>query len=151
MSITSLSGVGGLQRSQNVSNASAKLQAAISSIVSGQSSDSANVSIASQLQARTSALRQASNNIAQASSLTQVADGAAQQIQNALSQLQSIAQQAQSPTSNAANRADLNQQFTQILSSINQLATGTTFDGQNLLDGTLSGNSALSVDNLLGT
>jgi flagellin len=96
-------------------------------------------------------LRSASNNIAQASSLTQVADGGAQQIQNALIQLQSLAQQANSPILNSANRADLNQQFNQILASVNQLAQSTSFNGQNLLDGSLNGNSSLSLDALLGT
>lgn len=151
MVIASLSGVGSLQGAQNVGNASTRLQAAISTIVSGQSADSANVSIATQLQSRTSALRAASNNIAQASSLTQVAEGSAQQIQNALIQLQSLAQQANSPILNSANRADLNQQFNQILASVNQLAQSTSFNGQNLLDGSLSGDTSLSLDSLLGT
>ena len=151
MAITSLSGVGSLQRAQGVSNASTRLQAAISSIVSGQSDDSTNVSIATQLQSRTSALRQASNNVVQASSLTQVADGGAQQIQNALLQLQSLAQQASSPIANASNRADLNQQFNRIVDTINQIASSTTFNGQNLLNGSVSGNGAISIDSLLGT
>jgi flagellin len=150
MTIDSLSGVSGFQRSQNVSNAGSKLQAVISGIVSGQSDDSASVSIATQLQARTAALRQASNNLAQASSLTQVADGGVQQIQAALGQLQSIAQQAASPLLNDANRADLNAQFNQLVQTISRIASDTTFNGQSLLDGNLTGGGSLSIDSLLG-
>lgn len=152
MTINSLSGVGGLQQSQNVRNASTKLQAAISSIVSGQAStDVANVSIATQLQSKTATLKQASGNLAQATSLTQVADGGASQIESALSQLQSLAQQANSPTLSSANRSDLNQQFNQLLGTVDQLASGTSFNGKTLLDGSLSGGGSLSLDSLLGS
>lgn len=152
MTIASLSGVGGSQQSQSVSNATARLQAVISSIVSGHNAaDVADVSIATQLQSRVSTLRQASGNLAQASSLAQVADGGAAQIQSALSQLQSLAQQAASPTLNAAEHADLNQQYQQTLSTITRLANDSSFNGQNLLDGSVSGSGALSIGSLLGS
>src|SRR4051812_47123829 len=108
----SLSGIGGTQQQQTIQNASAKLQAAIASIVSGNrvnqaSDDVAALSIAGQLQSETAGLRQISGNLAQASSLTQVADGGVSQIQNALTQLQSLASQAGNPTLNAENRKQL--------------------------------------------
>ncbi len=151
MTIGSLSGVGGLTQSQNIRTASSKLQAAISSIVSGSNGDTTTLSTATQLQSQVSTLRQASSNLAQASSITQVADGGSEQIQNVLIQLQSLAQQANSPTLNASTRSDLNQQFTALVSEINQLANNTSFGGQNLLDGSLSGGSSLSIDGLLGS
>ena len=149
MTISSLSGVSGLPQSQNISNASAKLQAVISSIVSGQA-DGADLSLATQLQAQTSGLRQASSNLAQGASLTQVASGGAQQIQAALQQLKSLAESAASPTLNDADRAALNQQFKATVNTIDQIATGTSFNGKNLLNGSLSGNDSLTLDSLLG-
>lgn len=150
----SLSGPGGVL-SQPVANAGNRLQAAIASIVSGtppqDSQDVANVSIASQLQAQTSALRQVSGNLTQAFSMTQVADGGAAQIQAVLTQLQALALQAKSPTLNAQNRQEIDEQFQQLANRVDMLAKNTTFDNQPLLDGSLSGPGALSLNTLLSS
>ncbi len=152
MVISTVSGLSGAQAQTSVGNADNKLRAAIANIASGRKSDEvANVAIASQLQSVTSELRQASGNLALGSSLAQVADGGVQQIQSALSQLRSLAEQASSPVLNADNRAQLNDQFQQTLKSIDQLSKGTTFNGKSLLDGSLTGGNAISLDSLLGT
>lgn len=152
MVISPVTGVLNSQTQSNISNADNRLRNAIASIVSGrQTEDVANVSIASQLQSVTSGLRQVSSNLALGTSLTQVADGNVQQIQEALGQLQNIAQQAASPTVNDTTRQQLNQQFSEIAQSITQIAQGTQFNGKNLLDGSLSGDNALSLDSLLNS
>lgn len=151
MVISSLTGIGGTQSQQNVQNADSRLRAAIASIVSGRRADDvAKVAIASQLQSNTSELRQASSNLALGSSLAQVAGNGAEQIQQALTQLQSLAQQASSPTLNAENRAQLNEQFKNLTRSIDQIAQSTTFNGKSLLDGSLSGDNAVTLGSLLG-
>ncbi len=152
MVISAISGAAGVQAQQSIGNADNKLRAAIASIVSGKRSDDvANVAIASQLQSTTSALRQASGNLALGSSLSQVADGGAGQIENALNQLKSLAEQSRSPVLNDANRQQLNEQFQQTLASIDQIAKDTSFNGKPLLDGSVSGSNALSLDSLLGS
>lgn len=153
MTIASLTGIGGTA-SQSIQSASDKLQAVLASIASGsnQSSDNiAETSIVTQLQSQASTLKQVSGNLTQALSLAQVADGGAGQIQDIVSQLQSLASQAESPVLNADNRKQLNQQFQQLSSQIGTLASSTSFNGQNVLDGSLSGANALSLDNLLST
>jgi len=150
--VNSISGLGNAAQEQAINNARNKVQAVIESIVSGLSSqDVATVSVASQLQSETSGLKQVSGNLAQASSLTQVADGGAEQIQNVLGQLRTIAQQAASPTNNADTRAHLNEQFQQLTNQVDNLANSTSFNGQNLLNGSLTGGSALSLDSLLSS
>lgn len=149
MTITSISGFGGIQ-SQQTQRTNARLQAAIASLVSGTrltqaSTDVAALSIASQLQAQTSGLKQISSNLAQVSSLTQVADGGAEQIGAVIQQLQSLASQAQSPTLNPENRKQLNEQFQELTRSIDSIVNGTTFNNQKLLDGT----QTLSLDQVL--
>lgn len=151
MVISSISSLAGTQAQQNVANADNRLRSAIANIVSGRKTqDVASVSLASQLQSVTAGLRQASSNLALGGSLTQVADGSVQQIQAALGQLQSIAQQAANPTLNDENRKQLNDVLNQTLQGIDQLARSTTFNGQTLLDGNLSGNNSLSLESLLG-
>jgi len=152
MVISATTGAAGVQAQQNIGAADNKLRAAIANIASGKrEGDVAKVAIASQLQSVTSELRQASGNLALGSSLSQVADGGAEQIQKALNQLKSLASQARSPVLNDDNRKQLNEQFQQTLASIDQLAKSTNFNGKNLLDGSLTGNNALSLGSLLGS
>jgi flagellin len=150
--MTSISGISNIGP-QAVQKTSDKLRAAIENILSNspQASDVAALSTASQLQADTAALKQVSGNLVQGESLAQVAGGGATQIQSALQQLQSLAQQAAGPAVNANNRAALNQQAQALLSQISSIAGTTSFNGQNLLNGNLSGDNALSLDALLGT
>lgn len=155
MGISAISGLAGAQAQQSVSNADNKLRSAIANIVSGRrseavaSQDVASVAVASRLQSVTSELRQASGNLALGTSLAQVADGGVQEIENALGRLRSLAGQAGSPAANESNRRQLNDQFQQTLETIDQLAANTRFNGKPLLDGSLSGSGALSLDSLL--
>ncbi|MBY0408479.1 MAG: hypothetical protein K2Q01_12375 [Rickettsiales bacterium] len=152
MVISTVSGLIGAQAQSQVANADNKLRTAIANIARGKrESDVATVAIASQLQSVTAELRQASGNLALGSSLSQVADGGVEQISNALNQLRSIAQQASSPVLNDENRAQLNEQFQQTLKTIDDLARNTSFNGKSLLDGSLTGGGALSLDSLLGS
>lgn len=154
--VTPISGIGSTTQATAIDKANAKLQAAVASLASGNritqaSDDVASLSVASQLQSETSGLKQASTNLAQAGSLTQVADGGAEQIQKILTSLQNLAQQANSPTLTADNRADLNKQFQSIADTIDKITNSTTFGGKPLLDGSVSGDNKISLDQLLGT
>jgi flagellin len=151
MTINSLSSVNTAQQ-QAIKNASDRLQRVINNIVSGENQDDvAKISVATQLRSETNGLRQASENIAQAKSLTQVAEGGVSKIQDALTQLQSLAQQAKNPTLNDTNRAQLNEQFQKVAQQIDNLAKGTSFNGKQLLNGELSGDKALTLDSVLAS
>jgi flagellin len=155
MDFSSISGLSSSSQ-QNLQRANAKLQTALAVLASGSkinkaSDDVASLAIATQLQTETISLKQISGSLAQASSTTQVADGGIQQIQGALEQLKSLAQQATSPTLSDANRQQLNQQFQQLRADIDRIAGNTSFNGKNLLDGSVSGDNALSLDSALGT
>jgi flagellin len=152
MNITGLAGLTGSQQSQNLQKTNAKLQAAIASLVSGTKSnkeDVASLSIASQMQAGVANLKQVSGNIAQASSLAQIADSGAEQLQGAIEELQKIAQQANSPTISDDNRKQLNEQFQQISKSLDKIVGGTSFNGQKLLDGSVSGDNSITLGKIL--
>jgi len=150
MVISTISALNGTPQQQGVKSASANVLAAIQSIITGaNSNDVASVAIAAQLQSQTGGLKALASNLVQASSLTQVASNGTSQIGNALTELQTLAQQAASPTTNAATGSALDQQAQALLNQIDQTANGTTFGGQSLLDGSLSGSNALSLDALL--
>ncbi|MEK6746764.1 MAG: flagellin [Pseudomonadota bacterium] len=156
MNISSLSGLTGLSQQQNLQKSSSKLSAVIAALASGNkltsaSTDISSLSVAGQLQAAVSGLKQASGNLAQASSLAQVADGGLSQINEIAQQLQNLAQQARSPILNDDNRRALGEQFKQLTAQIDSIAANTSFGGKKLLNGDLNGNSAVSLDSLLSS
>jgi flagellin len=154
VSLDSLSGLSGTH-SQNLQKANAKIQIAIAALATGERANRASdaiaeLAIATQLQTRTSSLKQASGNLAQASSLAQVADGGAAQIQDTLQQLRDLATQANSPVLSDANRKQLNEQFQQLKSDIDRIASNTSFGEQELLNGDLTGDKSISLNGALG-
>lgn len=156
MDITSLSSLVGVQQQQNIQKSGNKLSSAIAAIASGKrltssSTDTASLSVASQLQSAVSGLKKASGNIAQVSSLAQVADGGVEQIEKIVQELRNLAQQAGSPTLNDDNRRALNEQFKQLAEQVDSIVSGTTFNDKKLLDGSLSGSEAISLDTLLSS
>lgn len=151
MQISSLAGLTGVQQ-QNIKKTDAKLQAAIASLVSGQKTqDVADVALATQLQSQVAGLKQVSQSLAQAISLTQVADGAIEQSQQIVGRLQEIALQASNGALSADQRKQLDVEFQELVKDLDRQVANTRFNGQNLLDGTLSGNNSLSLGNLLNS
>lgn len=151
MAIDSISGLISTQAQQNVQRSNKTLQTALASLISGSkltniADDVATFTVASRLQSETGGLRQVSANLAQTSSLAQVADGGVEQIQNILEKLKTVAQQASAPTTNDSQRAQLNQQFKQLATEINRFAENTSFANKKLLDGSITGNKAVSLD-----
>lgn len=154
MPINPLSGFGTVTQQQNSQRISDRLQLAVASLVSGKklnraADDIAALSIATQLQTELASLKEISSNAAQATSLLQVADGGAEQISDLVQELKDIAIQAKSPTLNQQNRDALNQQFQQISAEIDRIAGNTKFGGKALLDGSVSGDNSLSIDDVL--
>jgi flagellin len=155
MTIPLLSTLNATPASQSVQKTSTQLAAAIATIVGGATpadgTDVASLSTAAQLQSQTASLRQVSANLAQGASLAQVADGGAAAIQEILGQLKTLAQKAGSPTLSPENRQQLNVLFNQLTDQVDSIASQTSFNGQSILDGSISGSNALSLDSLLGT
>lgn len=109
--------------------------------------DVASFSIATRLQSQLSGLKQASSNAAQGDSMLQVASSALQQIMDLLDRNAAIATQANSSSLTTADRSYLQVEFAGNLSEIDRIAGTTSFNGVNLLDGTLSGEGqALTTD-----
>lgn len=150
MLISTLASVSGVPQQQALRKTEDKLQLAIASLVSGQRADDvANVAVATQLQSQTAGLKQVSQNLAQAGSLAQVADGAIARSQEIVGRLQEIAVQAQNDTNSAENRKALNQEFQALNAELDRQAAKTQFNGKNLLDGSLSGNGALKLNDII--
>jgi flagellin len=81
---------------------------------------------------------QAISNAQQANNMISTAEGSLNQVSSLLTQLQTLVSASANSGSLSSTQVAANQaQVDSILSSINQIATGTTFDGKNLLNGSL--------------
>ena len=100
--------------------------------------DAAGVAIASRLTSHVHGLHQSVRNSMDAQSLAATADSGLQQIERSLQRIRELAVQAANDTHSDADRSNLNQEAQQLLTGIEAIASGTTWAGQTLLDGTFS-------------
>ncbi|MDA8362256.1 MAG: flagellin [Gammaproteobacteria bacterium] len=112
--------------------------------INSAADDPAGLAIANLLTTQVNGLNQALQNVSNATSLSQTADGALTQITNALQTVRQLAVQAADASNSPSDRAALNQEVQQQIAEINQIATQTSFNGQNLLDGSF-GNAQFQV------
>ena len=100
--------------------------------------DAAGVAIASRLTSHIRGLHQSVRNSMDDQSVVATADSGLQQIESSLQRLRELAVQAANDTHSDADRSSLNQEAQQLLAGIETIASGTTWAGQTLLDGTFS-------------
>lgn len=126
----------------NIGRASDSASASISRLSSGNrivkaSDDVAGLAVGTSLRTQVNTLRSALTNATQGTSLLQIADGALGQIIDILQRQKAIATQASSGQLTDANRSLLNQEFTALTAEVDRIASGTNFNGVNLLAGGL--------------
>jgi flagellin len=138
----SISGIGtygslsGLQSAQeNLSADESKL--ATGSTVSAEN-DPAGLSIDQMMRAQNSGLQIASANAQSGISMLQTAGGALGQTSGILQQIRTLAVQAGNGTEDASSLAAIGNQVSQSLAQIDSIASSTSFNGTNLLDGSTS-------------
>lgn len=97
--------------------------------------DAAGLAISENLKAQIRGLRQAVRNGNDGVSLIQVAEGAMNEINAILIRLRELAIQAASDTVGPEERKFLNQEYEQLISEIDRIASATEFNGTPLLSG----------------
>jgi len=113
------------------------------------SDDAAGLAIATRISSDVTTLQQAATNASQAASILQTADGGASNISDILARMKSLASESASGTVVDADRAYLNDEFSQLVSEIGSIASGTRYSGISLLDGSSAFTSGVNV--LVGT
>ena len=101
--------------------------------------NAAGYAIAQGMTSQINGLNTSINNANDGVSLTQTAQGSLQAITNDLQTMRNLAVQSLNATNSTTDRQDLNTQFQQLLSDINQVASTASFNGVNLLDGSFQG------------
>ena len=113
--------------------------------------DAAGLAISQTFRAEIASLNVASRNTSEANAALQVAEGAVDQIANMLTRLKELATQAAS--ANAGNDRDkINNEASELMTQIGNIATSTEYAGQAMLTGAFGGRSlgACTLDTAAG-
>jgi flagellin len=101
--------------------------------------DAAGLAISEKMRRQIKGLTQATRNAHDGISCVQTAEGALTEVHDMLQRMNTLAVQASNDTMTSADRAYLNQEVRALVSEIDRVASTTTFNEQNLLDGSFSG------------
>jgi flagellin len=113
--------------------------------IAGAADDAAGLGISERMRAQIRSFGVAGRNAQDGVSMTQSAEGALQEVSNNLNRMRELAVQSANGTLNATDRATLDTEFQELSAEIDRIATQSTFNGINLLDG-----SSASVDIQVG-
>ncbi len=100
--------------------------------------DAAGLAISERFTTQIRGLNQAIRNANDGVSFAQTAEGALSTAGDALQRIRELAVQSINDTNSSADRQALNNEVSQLVAEINRISTSTQFNGQNILDGSLS-------------
>ena len=106
--------------------------------------DAAGLSISEKMRRQIRGLTQASSNAQDGISLVQTAEGALNEVQDMLQRMNELSVKASNGTLQTVDRNYIQSEVDNLTSEINRVASTTTFNEQNLLDGTFT-NKMLQV------
>lgn len=114
------------------------------------SDDAAGLAIATNLEAQTKGLRQASRNANDGVSLVQTAEGGLNETSNILTRLRELTIQAASDTVGETERGFLDKEYQQLSKEIDRISESTVFNGTQLLNGKGKGTMDFQVGAFAG-
>jgi flagellin len=114
------------------------------------SDDAAGLAIATNLEAQTKGLRQASRNAHDGVSLIQTAEGGLNETSNILTRLRELTIQAASDTVGETERGFLDKEYQQLNKEVDRISESTTFNGTQLLNGKGKGSMDFQVGAFAG-
>lgn len=132
--ISSLAAQAGLRASENQAKLAIQRLSTGNRIVQA-SDDAAGLAVGTVLATALGTQKQLLTNTTQGTSILNIADGALQSISEVLQRQKSLATQANNAALSDSQRALLDVEFQQLIQEIDRLATGTEFNGVQLLDG----------------
>ena len=141
MSLVITTNIGSLTAQQNLANNGLSLNVSLQRLSSGlrinsAADDAAGLAISDRFTTQINGLSQASKNANDGISLAQTAGGALAQVTANLQAIRQLAVQSANATNSASDRAALDQAVQQDIAEINRIATQTSFNNRNVLDGT---------------
>ncbi|HTD06443.1 flagellin [Undibacterium sp.] len=135
--------IASLNAQRNLSSSQAGVATALQRLSSGlrinsAKDDAAGLAIASRMTSQINGLDQAGRNANDGISLAQTAEGGLSTTGDLLQRMRTLAVQAANGTNSASDRASIQSEVSQLQQEVNRVANTTQFNGQNILDGSLS-------------
>ena len=135
--LSSLNAQRSQSRTQNdLSTAIARLSSGLR--INSAKDDAAGLAIADRFTTQIRGLTQAARNANDGISLAQTAEGALASVTDNLQRIRELAVQSANATNSASDRASLQLEVAQLTAEIDRVATQTSFNGTNLLDGSFT-------------
>lgn len=100
--------------------------------------DAAGLGISERMRARIRSIAQASRNATDGISLVQTGEGGLNEINSILTRMRQLAIQSANGTASGSDRDTMDQELQQLVVEIDRIAQATTFNGNSLLDGSVS-------------
>lgn len=143
------------QVQKNLKQVSNEADASLEKLSSGKritkaADDAAGLAIATNLEAQTKGLRQATRNANDGISLVQTAEGGLNEVSNILVRMRELTVQAASDTVGEQERGFLDKEYQQLVSEVDRISESTTFNGAKLLNGEGSGEVDFQVGAFAG-
>ncbi|MCP3712730.1 flagellin [Paraburkholderia sp. CNPSo 3274] len=143
------SNINSLVAQQNLTGSGSALSQAITRLSSGKrinsaADDAAGLAISNIMQTQINGLNQGVSNSNDGVSLVQTASSGLSSLTSSLQRIRQLATQAANGSMTSDDRAALQQEVNQQVSEINRIASQTTYNGMNVLNGTL-GNVSFQV------
>ena len=143
------SNINSLVAQQNLTSSGSALSQAITRLSSGKrinsaADDAAGLAISNIMQTQINGLNQGVSNSNDGTSMVQTASSGLSSLTSSLQRIRQLATQAANGSMTDNDRAALQQEVNQQISEINRIASQTTYNGMNVLDGSL-GNVTFQV------
>ena len=149
--ISVASNIASLNARRNLSNTHKNLNQSIERLSSGlrinrAADDAAGLAVSESMRTQLRGLQQAERNSQDAISLIQTAEGGLQEVTNVLSRMRELAiQAANEGTMDTTQRGYLHQEFDLLESELNRIVNVTEYNGQQLIDGTVSSGISFQI------
>ena len=150
MAISIKTNVASIRSQRNLAKATNSFQSSVEKLSSGlrinrAGDDAARSAISSQMSALELGLKQADRNSNDAISLVQTAEGALNESGGIVTRMRELAVQAANEgTMDTTERGYLQQEFNLLRSELDRIVNVTEYNGQKLVDGTISAGNALN-------
>ncbi len=143
--------VASLTAQRNLASVTGRLQGNFARLSSGlriatASDDAAGLGISERMRSQIRSYAVAGRNAQDGVSLTQTAEGSLQEVSNNLNRMRELAVQAANGTLTTTDRATIDAEFQELVTEIDRVAGDASFNGLNLLDG-----SVATIDLQVGT
>lgn len=135
------------QNEKSTNNSLAKLSSGLR--INSAADDAAGLAISEKMKGQIRGLDKASSNSEDAISMVQTAEGALSETESILQRMRELAVQSSSDTNTDEDRANIQDELSQLVDEIDRISQTTQFNTKNLLDGSMSGVVASDTANVL--